>query len=77
MAAALVSINVSPGDWVEKDQIIAVVESMKMQTAVVAPVAGLITELNVSVGDTVQDGHLICHVVISESGGRLSHTGSC
>jgi acetyl-CoA carboxylase carboxyltransferase component len=37
-----------------------------MQTAVVAPVAGLITELNASVGDTVQDGHLICHVVISE-----------
>ncbi|MDG1473896.1 MAG: carboxyl transferase domain-containing protein [Porticoccaceae bacterium] len=63
MAAALVSINVSAGDWVEKDQIIAVVESMKMQTAVVAPVAGLITELNVSVGDTVQDGHLICHVM--------------
>ncbi|MDA8646289.1 biotin carboxylase [Porticoccaceae bacterium] len=63
MAAALVSINVSAGDWVEKDQIIAVVESMKMQTAVVAPVAGLITELNASVGDTVQDGHLICHVM--------------
>ncbi|MDB2635431.1 hypothetical protein N9Y40_08085 [Porticoccaceae bacterium] len=63
MAAALVSINVSAGDWVEKDQIIAVVESMKMQTAVVAPVAGLITKLNASVGDTVQDGHLICHVM--------------
>ncbi len=66
MAAALVSINVSAGDWVEKDQIIAVVESMKMQTAVVAPVAGLITELNASVGDTVQDGHFICHVMIPE-----------
>lgn len=66
MAAALVSINVSAGDWVEKDQIIAVVESMKMQTAVVAPAAGLITELNASVGDTVQDGHFICHVMIPE-----------
>ncbi|MDA2949555.1 MAG: biotin/lipoyl-binding protein, partial [Actinomycetota bacterium] len=34
-------------------------ESMKMEIPVLAEIAGTITEVNVSVGDVIQAGHLI------------------
>jgi acetyl-CoA/propionyl-CoA carboxylase biotin carboxyl carrier protein len=53
MAAAVVSVDVIVGQSVDKNQIIAVIESMKMQTAITAPVAGIIENINVSAGQTI------------------------
>ena len=74
MAAALVSVDVIAGQSVDKNHIIAVIESMKMQTAITASVAGLITDINVSAGQTIQEGQLICKVVESSQSSDVSDT---
>lgn len=62
LAAVVVSIDVSDGEQVAKDQIVAVVESMKMQTALTAPVAGWVANLSITVDATIQTGQLICEI---------------
>ena len=62
MAAAVVSVAVKSGQEVEQGEIIATVESMKMQTAIESPVAGTVVDLNVTVGETIQSNHEICRV---------------
>mgnify|MGYP006221602793 CR=1 FL=1 len=74
MAAALVSVDVIAGQSVDKNDIIAVIESMKMQTAITASVAGLITDIKVTAGQTIQEGQLICKVVESSQSSDVSDT---
>lgn len=74
MAAALVSVDVIAGQSVDKNHIIAVIESMKMQTAITASVAGLITDIKVSAGQTIQEGQLICKVVESSQSSNVLDT---
>ena len=74
MAAALVSVDVIAGQSVDKNHIIAVIESMKMQTAITASVAGLITGIKVSAGQTIQEGQLICKVVESSQSSNVLDT---
>ena len=74
MAAALVSVDVTAGQSVDKNHIIAVIESMKMQTAITASVAGLITGIKVSAGQTIQEGQLICKVVESSQSSNVLDT---
>jgi acetyl-CoA carboxylase carboxyltransferase component len=74
MAAALVSVDVTAGQSVDKNDIIAVIESMKMQTAITASVAGLITDIKVTAGQTIQEGQLICKVVESSQSSDVSDT---
>ena len=62
MAAAVVSVAVKSGQDVEQGEIIATIESMKMQTAIETPVAGTVVDLNVTVGETIQSNHEICRV---------------
>ncbi|HPE16477.1 MAG TPA: pyruvate carboxylase, partial [Oscillospiraceae bacterium] len=52
-------IKVRKGDAVEINQVIAVIEAMKMETAVTARMAGTIGEIHVSEGDTVKGGQLL------------------
>ena len=49
-----VLINV--GDTVAEDDVILIVESMKMEIPVLAEVAGAVTEIVVTAGDVVNDG---------------------
>ncbi len=74
MAAVLVSVDVIAGQSVDKNHIIAVIESMKMQTAITASVAGLITDIKVSAGQTIQEGQLICKVVESSQSSNVLYT---
>ena len=74
MAAVLVSVDVIAGQSVDKNHIIAVIESMKMQTAITASVAGLITDIKVSAGQTIQEGQLICKVVESSQSSNVLDT---
>ncbi len=62
LAAAVISIDVSDGQTVAKDQIVAIVESMKMQTALTAPVAGIVANLSIVLGATIQAGQLVCEI---------------
>ncbi len=49
-------IEASPGDRLEEDDPIIVLESMKMEIPVVAPIDGTLKEILVGEGDTVQEG---------------------
>lgn len=49
-------IEVAIGDAVEPDQTVLIVESMKMEIPVGAPLAGRVLELLVAEGETVEEG---------------------
>ncbi len=52
-------VNVKPGDKVEENQVIAVIEAMKMETSVVARMAGVVDQVLVDVGTAVKPGELL------------------
>ena len=52
-------VNVKPGDKVEENQVLAVIEAMKMETSVVARMAGTIDEVFVKEGGNVKAGELL------------------
>ena len=54
MVGKVFQVQCKVGDPVAEDQIIMVLEAMKMEIPVVAPAAGVITEIKVAVGDTVE-----------------------
>jgi acetyl-CoA/propionyl-CoA carboxylase biotin carboxyl carrier protein len=56
------------GDAVEAGQTIVVLESMKMELALVAPIDGTVTELSVSVGDKVGRDQSVARVQAAASG---------
>lgn len=55
----IVTFVVAPGDTVAAGQKLAVVEAMKMEAAVTSPVAGTVTELVRTSGDSVEVGDLL------------------
>ncbi|MAE95889.1 MAG: dihydrolipoyllysine-residue acetyltransferase [Deltaproteobacteria bacterium] len=67
----VVELLVSPGDRVEKEQALLVLESDKATMEVPSPCGGVVRELNVGVGDTVSEGDLIA-VLESEEGGAAA-----
>ncbi|MBR6349189.1 MAG: pyruvate carboxylase [Lachnospiraceae bacterium] len=59
---AISKINVKVGDKVEVNQVLAIVEAMKMETSVTARMAGEIEEVLVKVNDTVKAGQLLIKI---------------
>ena len=68
MASTVLSIDVSEGDMVAKDQLIIVIEAMKMETEIAAPAAGEILEIKVEPGSHCSQGEEL--VVIRETGDK-------
>ncbi|MBM7369537.1 DUF2118 domain-containing protein [Gordonia hydrophobica] len=62
MQGTIVKVRVSEGDRVEKGDLIAAVEAVKMENAVVAHQSGIVAGLGVSVGDVCAQGELICRI---------------
>jgi biotin carboxyl carrier protein len=54
MVGKIVDIKVKVGDRVNEDDEVAVLEAMKMEMPIVAPTAGVIKEIRVSVGQTCE-----------------------
>jgi pyruvate carboxylase len=52
-------VDVQPGDEVDENQVLAVVEAMKMETSIVAPRAGVIDQVLIKKGDNVKAGELL------------------
>ena len=52
-------INVKPGDSVKANQVLAVIEAMKMETSVVAHIPGIVEKVLVKEGSSVKAGELL------------------
>lgn len=52
-------IQTKPGDRIEVDGEIMILESMKMEIPVLSPKAGTIKEIKVSEGEAVDEGQLV------------------
>jgi 3-methylcrotonyl-CoA carboxylase alpha subunit len=56
MSGTIVSVLVRPGEKVEKGKALIVLEAMKMEHTIAAPIAGVVTAVNFGVGDRVPEG---------------------
>ncbi len=63
MQGTVVKIEVKEGQTVEEGELIVVLEAMKMEQPLKAHKSGKISELTVSVGDTLASGTLLCKII--------------
>lgn len=54
MVGKILKVEKKVGDRVEEDDVVIVMEAMKMEIPVVAPAPGVIKEIKVSPGDAVE-----------------------
>ncbi len=59
MPGRIVNVNVSPGDRVQREQALLVLESMKMENTIAAPRDGIVRSVNVAADDSVQHGQTL------------------
>ena len=59
MAGAILTVLVKPGDSVKQGQPLVVLEAMKMENQITAPVAGTVKSVDVKEGESVGEGHVL------------------
>lgn len=57
-------IVVKPGDTVEEDAVLMILESMKMEIPVSAPEAGTVKEILAAEGDVVAEGTVVVRLEV-------------
>ena len=62
MAGLVFKCLVKPGDQVTANQVVIVLDAMKMETPVVAPVGGTVRTVLVKEGDAVDEGHSLLQI---------------
>ncbi len=62
MPGKVVKVMVSEGDRVEKGQTVLILEAMKMENEIKAGVSGVINNLTVKVGQTLESGVLMAEI---------------
>ncbi len=62
MPGTVLDIKVNVGDKVSANQVVAILEAMKMENDIVTPVAGTVTAVNASKGQTVNSGDALITV---------------
>ena len=63
MQGTVVKIEVAEGQAVEEGELIVVLEAMKMEQPLKAHKSGIVSNLTVSVGDTIATGTLLCKII--------------
>lgn len=59
MPGNILSVNVKPGDKVEKGAILCILEAMKMENEILAPEAGVVASVMAAKGAAVQSGDVL------------------
>jgi pyruvate carboxylase subunit B len=59
MPGKIVKVLVAPGESVERDQGLVIIEAMKMENELKSEVPGVVSEVRVAEGDTVENGALL------------------
>ncbi len=62
MVGKVLKIEKQAGDAVEEDDVVIVMEAMKMEIPVAAPSSGKIKEIKVSVGQAVEAGDILAEI---------------
>lgn len=62
MPGTVIKLNVTAGESVAADQVVAVLEAMKMEHNLRAPRAGVVAKLDVKVGQTVTADSVLVHL---------------
>jgi len=62
MAGVVLEFLVQPGEEIEIDQDVVMLESMKMQIPVQSTVSGIVKKFKVNEGDFVDDGDVLLEV---------------
>ena len=55
----IISVNCKEGDTVQEGDVLCVLESMKMENPILAPVGGTITQVGVAVDQVVSPGGVV------------------
>ena len=59
MAGSVKSVLVEVGDEVNERQPLIILEAMKMENQITAPIAGTVQSVEVSEGESVAEGHVL------------------
>ncbi|MEK6601956.1 MAG: biotin/lipoyl-containing protein [Candidatus Binatota bacterium] len=62
MVGKILKVEKKVGDRVEEDEVIVVMEAMKMEIPIVAPVSGVIKEIMVAPGQAVEAEHILAEI---------------
>ncbi len=62
MPGMIVGVEKKEGDQVNQGETILILEAMKMENALSAPVSGIIKKINLGVGDHVAKNDILCVV---------------
>jgi methylmalonyl-CoA carboxyltransferase small subunit len=59
ISGVVVRVPVQAGQAIQVNDVLLVLEAMKMETVITSPVAGKVAKINVQVGDAVQAGQVL------------------
>jgi len=59
LTGRIISVNVKPGDAVKEGDVLCLLESMKMENPILAPVDGTVTQVEIEVEQVVKPGERI------------------
>lgn len=59
ITGSVFQIEVAVGDAVGEEQVLAIIESMKMEIPVEAPCAGKVTEIRIAEGQSIEEGDVL------------------
>src|SRR5271168_3914816 len=75
LQGTIISIAAASGAAVRAGEPILIIESMKMEHVIAAPISGFVRALTVSEGDTVFEGRTLAHIEAADLGGAgTEHT---
>ena len=62
MVGKILKIEQKAGSSVEEDDVVIIMEAMKMEIPVVAPVSGSVKEIKVTIGQAVEAGDILAEI---------------
>jgi acetyl-CoA carboxylase biotin carboxyl carrier protein len=62
MVGKILKVEKNVGDRVDEDEVVLVMEAMKMEIPVVAPTSGVLKDLKVSAGQAVEADQLLAEI---------------
>jgi methylmalonyl-CoA carboxyltransferase small subunit len=59
IAGVVAKVPIQVGQTIKANDVLVVLEAMKMETVITAPIAGKVAKINAKVGDFVQGGQVL------------------